>query len=221
MASDAYDDLREALGGPTLDPELLDRALTHRSFAYEHGGIPTNERLEFLGDSVLGVVVTDTLFRDHPDLSEGRLAKLRAAVVNARALAEVARTIGLGQHIKLGRGEEATGGRNKVYLSGGFEVASRVVHLLFDPLMENAARLGAGLDWKTSLQELSAEHSLGVPEYVIEDEGPDHEKTFTARVRVGESLYGHGTGRSKKEAEQQAAETAYTAIAGTYGETSD
>jgi ribonuclease-3 len=235
MASDAYDDLREALGGPTLDPELLDRALTHRSFAYEHGGIPTNERLEFLGDSVLGGVVTDTLFRDHPDLSEGRLAKLRAAVVNARALAEVARTIGLGQHIKLGRGEEATGGRNKssilsdtvealigaVYLSGGFEVASRVVHLLFDPLMENAARLGAGLDWKTSLQELSAEHSLGVPEYVIEDEGPDHEKTFTARVRVGESLYGHGTGRSKKEAEQQAAETAYTAIAGTYGETSD
>ncbi|NUR05705.1 MAG: ribonuclease III [Nocardioidaceae bacterium] len=232
MASDAYDELRDALGGPELDPELLDRALTHRSFAYEHGGLPTNERLEFLGDSVLGVVVTDTLFRAHPDLSEGRLAKLRAAVVNARALAEVARTIGLGEHIKLGRGEESTGGRNKssilsdtvealigaVYLSGGFEVASKVVHLLFDPLMENAARLGAGLDWKTSLQELSAEHSLGVPEYVIEDEGPDHEKTFTAQVRVGENLYGHGTGRSKKEAEQQAAETAYLAIAAAHGE---
>jgi ribonuclease-3 len=234
MASEppSYDDLREGLGGPELDAELLDRALTHRSFAYEHGGLPTNERLEFLGDSVLGVVVTDTLFRAHPDLSEGRLAKLRAAVVNARALAEVARTIGLGQHIKLGRGEEATGGRNKssilsdtvealigaVYLSGGFEAASDVVHRLFDPLMETAARLGAGLDWKTSLQELSAEHSLGVPEYVIEDEGPDHEKTFTAQVRVGDSLYGHGTGRSKKEAEQQAAETAYTAIAATYGD---
>jgi len=222
----SYDDLREALGDPELDAELLDRALTHRSYAYENGGLPTNERLEFLGDSVLGVVVTDTLFRAHPALSEGRLAKLRAAVVNARALAEVARTIGLGEHIKLGRGEESTGGRDKssilsdtveavigaVYLSGGFDAAAGVVHRLFDPLMETAARLGAGLDWKTSLQELSAEHSLGVPDYVIEDEGPDHEKTFTAQVRVGDELYGHGTGRSKKEAEQQAAETAYRAI---------
>jgi len=96
MASESYDDLRDALGNPTLDPEMLERALTHRSYAYENGGLPTNERLEFLGDSVLGVVVTDTLFRAHPDLSEGRLAKLRAAVVNARALAEVARTIGWG-----------------------------------------------------------------------------------------------------------------------------
>ena len=232
MGKASYDDLREALGNPVLDAELLERSLTHRSFAYENGGLPTNERLEFLGDSVLGVVVTDTLFRSHPDLSEGRLAKLRAAVVNARALAEVARTIGLGEHIMLGRGEESTGGRNKasilsdtveavigaVYLSGGFEAASDVVHLLFDPLMETAARLGAGLDWKTSLQELSAEHALGVPEYVIEDDGPDHEKTFTAQVQVGEALYGHGTGRSKKEAEQQAAETAYRAIAETHGD---
>jgi ribonuclease-3 len=175
---------------------------------------------------VLGVVVTETLYRSHPDLSEGRLAKLRAAVVNARALAGVARTIGLGQHIKLGRGEESTGGRNKasilsdtveavigaVHLSGGFIAATEVVHLLFDPLMEEAAGLGAGLDWKTSLQELSAEHSLGVPEYVIEDAGPDHMKTFTAQVRVGDNLYGHGVGRSKKEAEQQAAETAYREI---------
>jgi ribonuclease-3 len=223
----AYAALREALGDPVLDPELLDRALTHRSFAYENGGLPTNERLEFLGDSVLGVVVTETLYRTHPDLSEGRLAKLRAAVVNARALAEVARTIGLGQHIKLGRGEETTGGRNKasilsdtveavigaVHLSGGFDASGAVVHLLFDPLMDEAALLGAGLDWKTSLQELSAEHSLGVPEYVIQDAGPDHMKTFTAQVRVGEQVYGHGVGRSKKEAEQQAAETAYREIA--------
>ena len=107
----SYDDLRAALGSPVLDAELLERALTHRSYAYENGGLPTNERLEFLGDSVLGVVVTDTLFRSHPDLSEGRLAKLRAAVVNARALAEVARTIGLGEQVKLGRCEESTGGR--------------------------------------------------------------------------------------------------------------
>jgi ribonuclease-3 len=222
----AYAALREALGGPQLDPGLLDRALTHRSYAYENGGLPTNERLEFLGDSVLGVVVTETLYRSHPDLSEGRLAKLRAAVVNARALADVARTIGLGEHIKLGRGEEATGGRNKasilsdtveavigaIHLSGGIEHSANVVHLLFDPLMEEAASLGAGLDWKTSLQELSAEHSLGVPEYVIQDAGPDHMKTFTAQVRVGDQLYGHGVGRSKKEAEQQAAETAYREI---------
>ncbi|MGN6132516.1 MAG: ribonuclease III [Nocardioidaceae bacterium] len=233
VGESSYDELREALGNPALDAELLERALTHRSYAYENGGLPTNERLEFLGDSVLGVVVTDTLFRAHPTLSEGRLAKLRAAVVNARALAEVGRLIGLGQHVKLGRGEESTGGRDKasilsdtveavigaVYLSGGFEAAGAVVHLLFDPLMESAAGLGAGLDWKTSLQELCAEHSLGVPDYVIEDEGPDHEKTFTARVRVGDLLYGHGTGRSKKEAEQQAAETAYRAIFEAHGDT--
>jgi len=231
VSKGSYDDLRAALGGPELTPELLERALTHRSFAYEQGGLPTNERLEFLGDSVLGVIVTDTLYRAHPDLSEGRLAKLRAAVVNARALAEVARTIGLGKHIKLGRGEVATGGRAKssilsdtvealigaVYLSGGFDAAGNLVHLLFDPLMVTAAGLGAGLDWKTSLQELSAEHSLGVPEYVIADEGPDHEKTFTAEVQVGDLRYGHGTGRSKKEAEQQAAETAYRAIAAEHG----
>jgi len=227
-ALNTYAALREALGSPVLDPELLERALTHRSYAYENGGLPTNERLEFLGDSVLGVVVTETLYRSHPDLSEGRLAKLRAAVVNARALAGVARTIGLGEHVKLGRGEETTGGRNKasilsdtveavigaIHLSGGgFEQSSVTVHLLFDDLMAEAASLGAGLDWKTSLQELSAEHSLGVPEYVIADAGPDHLKTFTAQVRVGDKLYGHGVGRSKKEAEQQAAETAYREIA--------
>lgn len=228
-----YAELRSALGDPTLDPELLERALTHRSYAYENGGLPTNERLEFLGDSVLGVVVTETLYRTHPDLSEGRLAKLRAAVVNARALAGVGRSIGLGEHVKLGRGEEATGGRQKasivsdtveavigaIHLSGGFEVSAVVVHRLFDPLIEAASAMGAGLDWKTSLQELAAEHSLGVPEYVIQDEGPDHMKTFTAQVRVADRLYGNGTGRSKKEAEQAAAETAYGEIAAAVGTT--
>lgn len=224
-----YADLRAALGDPILDPELLLRALTHRSYAYENGGLPTNERLEFLGDSVLGVVVTETLYLMHPDLSEGRLAKLRAAVVNARALAQVARRIGLGEHILLGRGEETTGGREKasilsdtveavigaIHLSGGLEVAADVVHRLFDPLIEAASGMGAGLDWKTSLQELAAEHTLGVPEYVIEDTGPDHAKVFTAQVRVAGQLYGNGVGRSKKEAEQAAAETAYGEIADT------
>ena len=220
-------ELRSALGSPVLGAELLELALTHRSFAYENGGLPTNERLEFLGDSVLGVVVTETLYAAYPDFSEGRLAKLRAAVVNARALADVARGISLGQHIKLGRGEESTGGRDKasilsdtvealigaVYLSGGLVEASRVIHLLFDPVMEAAASMGAGLDWKTSLQELTASLSLGVPEYVLADDGPDHAKTFVAQVRVGEALYGHGTGRSKKEAEQGAAQTAHSEIA--------
>ncbi len=222
--------LEEAFG-VSFDPDLLERALTHRSYAYENGGLPTNERLEFLGDSVLGVVVTETLYRTHPDLSEGRLAKLRAAVVNARALAEVGRDIGLGAHVKLGRGEESTGGREKasilsdtveavigaVHLSGGITVSETLVHRLFDPLLEQAAALGAGLDWKTSLQEVAAERGLGVPEYVITDEGPDHMKTFTARVRVGEQLYGNGTGRSKKEAEQGAAETAYGEIVADLG----
>ena len=226
-----YGELRSALGDPVLDPELLERALTHRSYAYENGGLPTNERLEVLGDSVLGIVVTETLYLMHPDLSEGRLAKLRAAVVNARALAGVAITIGLGDHVKLGRGEESTGGRLKasilsdtveavigaVHLSGGIVVAGEVVHRLFDPLIEEASAMGAGLDWKTSLQELSAEHSLGVPEYVIKDEGPDHQKTFHAQVRVADTLYGNGTGRSKKEAEQACAETAYGEIVAVLG----
>ena len=181
---------------------------------------------------MLGVIITETLYVTQPTLSEGLLAKLRAAVVNARALAEVARTIGLGEHIKLGKGEESTGGRNKasilsdtveavigaVYLSGGFDNAAQMIHLLFDPLLESAAGLGAGLDWKTSLQELSSVHELGVPEYLIEDEGPDHEKTFTAQVRVGGRMHGHGVGRSKKEAEQQAAESAYRTLSREYGD---
>ena len=224
-----YAELRAALGDPVLDPELLERALTHRSFAYENGGLPTNERLEFLGDAVLGVVVTETLYRTHPDLSEGRLAKLRAAVVNARALAGVGRDIGARRSTSSSAAASrppavATRPRSSptpsrrcsgaIHLSGGFEASADVVHRLFDPLIEAASALGAGLDWKTSLQELSAEHGLGVPEYVIEDEGPDHMKTFTAQVRVGEELYGNGVGRSKKEAEQAAAETAYGEIAG-------
>jgi len=231
----AADDLRLPLGAPDLDPALLEHALTHRSFAYENGGLPTNERLEFLGDSVLGLVVTDRLYRLHPDLSEGRLAKLRAAVVNARALAEVARTLDIGPHLRLGRGEESTGGRDKssilsdtvealigaVYLQFGFRRATEVVLALFDPLIVAASSLGAGLDWKTSLQELAADSGLGVPEYVIAGTGPDHERTFSAQVRVGEQTYGQGVGRSKKEAEQQAAETAWREIRAVQGASDD
>jgi ribonuclease-3 len=218
-------ELRRALDVPIL-PESLERALTHRSFAYENDNPPTNERLEFLGDSVLGLVVTDTLFRGYPALPEGQLAKLRAAVVQMKALAEVARELNLGAYVMLGRGEEVTGGRNKssiladtleavigaVYIDCGLTEASALVHRLFDPVIARSARLGAGLDWKTSLQELTAGHLLGVPEYLVEESGPDHQKSFRAVVRVGGRTLGSGEGRSKKEAEQHAAEAAWNAI---------
>ena len=154
--------LEAALGIP-VDRALLSRSLTHRSYAYENGGLPTNERLEFLGDAVLGVVVTERLYRDHPDLPEGQLAKLRASVVNMRALAEVARGLGeqgLGAYLLLGKGEESTGGRDKnsiladtleallgaIYLEHGLDVAGEVIHRLFDPLMAESAGRGAALD---------------------------------------------------------------------------
>jgi ribonuclease-3 len=219
----------EAALGVGLDEELMQRALTHRSYAYENGGLPTNERLEFLGDSVLGLVVTAALYHAHPDLPEGRLAKLRASVVNSRALADVARDLGprgLGPYLLLGKGEESTGGRNKesiladtleallgaVYLAFGLATAEKVIHRLFDPVMEQAARLGAGLDWKTSLQELTANRGFGVPDYQIEQAGPDHAKTFTAWAVVAGERHGGVQGRTKKEAEQRAAEAAWLAL---------
>ncbi|MGH3861412.1 ribonuclease III [Actinokineospora sp.] len=217
--------LLDALG-VHLDAELLVLSLTHRSYAYENGGLPPNERLEFLGDAVLGLVVTDHLYRRHPDLPEGQLAKLRASVVNMHALAGVARGLGdggLGAHLLLGKGEELTGGRDKasiladgmeavigaVYLQHGIDTARQVVHRLFDPLLIEAPLRGAGLDWKTSLQELTASAGLGVPEYRVREEGPDHRKEFTAIVVVNGQGYGNGDGRTKKEAEQKAAEAAW------------
>ena len=222
--------------GVHLDTGLLTLALTHRSYAYEHGGLPTNERLEFLGDSVLGVIVTERLYRSHPDLPEGQLAKLRASVVNMHALASVARELGptgqdgqkggLGSYLYLGRGEELTGGRGKasiladatealigaVYLAHGLEVARGVVERLFDALLKAAPLLGAGLDWKTSLQELTASAELGVPEYRISEDGPDHLKTFTAVAVVAGRELGTGVGRTKKEAEQKAAQLAWRSL---------
>jgi ribonuclease III len=217
--------LKARLGLP-VDSQLLERALTHRSYAYENGGLPTNERLEFLGDSVLGLVVTDALFHRHPELSEGQLAKLRAAVVNMRALADVGRALELGRYVRLGRGEEATGGRDKssiladtvealigaVYLDSGLDAASMLVHNLVDDLIVASATLGAGLDWKTSLQELTSQAMLGVPEYRVSETGPDHEKMFTAAAVVAGRVQGVGQGRSKKEAEAQAAQAAWSAL---------
>ena len=219
--------LAEVIGLAPEEP-LLELALTHRSYAYENGGLPTNERLEFLGDAVLGLVITESLYRRHPDLPEGQLAKLRASVVNMRALADVARDCagGLGDHLLLGRGEESTGGRDKpsiladtleallgaVYVARGIGAAQEIIHRLFDPVMDVAAGRGAALDWKTSLQELAAEQGLGIPAYTVEEEGPDHAKHFTASVAFRGRSWGSGTGRSKKEAEQRAAADAFTAL---------
>lgn len=212
--------------GMSVDAELLDRALTHRSYAYEQGGLPTNERLEFLGDSVLGLVVTEHLFVSYPDLSEGQLAKFRAAVVNSRALADVARDLNLGSVIQLGRGEEATGGRDKssiladtmeavigaVFMQHGIDAARVFVHHLFNDLMADVVTRGAGLDWKTSLQEAASFSGFGVPVYEVFDSGPDHAKTFQATVTIDHRSFGPGAGRNKKEAEQNAAAIAFAAL---------
>ncbi|MBK9697095.1 MAG: ribonuclease III [Propionibacteriaceae bacterium] len=209
--------------GIDIDPQLYQLALTHRSYAYENGGLPHNERLEFLGDAVLGVVVTEYLYRTFPELPEGRLAKLRAAVVNSHSLADVARSLGLGDELLLGRGEITTGGSRKssiladslealfgaVLISAGQAAADRLLHHLFDPLVDNAATVGAGLDWKTSLQELCARLELGLPSYEISETGPDHDKRFDAVAVVGDAHFEVGHGRSKKQAEQRAAEAAF------------
>ena len=184
--------------------------------------------VELPGD-LLGLIVTDELYRSQPDLPEGQLAKLRASVVNMTSLAQVARRLGdggIGPHLLLGRGEESTGGREKdsiladalealigaVHLGRGLDTAAALVHRLFDPLLAEAATRGAGLDWKTSLQELGAARGLGAPSYLIEDTGPDHAKTFTAAVVLAGTVYGTGSGRTKKAAEQEAAEVAWRSI---------
>ncbi|UWF78448.1 MULTISPECIES: ribonuclease III [Microbacterium] len=211
--------------GVAIDEQLLGRALTHRSYAYEHGGIPHNERLEFLGDSVLGLAVTVMLFTTYPDLDEGELAKRRASVVSTVALAEVARGIGLGAHLRLGRGEELTGGRDKdsiladtmeavfgaAYLSAGPDAATELVLRLTEPLLANPERYGAAMDPKTSLQELAARLGAPPPVYSVASDGPDHNRVFTATVTVGD-VVSTGEGTSKKTAEMAAALSAWRTL---------
>ncbi len=220
--------LLDALG-TALPDDLLTLALTHRSYAYEHGGMPTNERLEFLGDAVLELIVTVELFHRHPDRPEGDLAKLRASVVNTQALADLARGLtddGLGAYLLLGRGELNSGGAGKasiladgleallgaIYLEHGMDVAQVTILRLFGSLLDAAPGLGAGLDWKSSLQELTAARGLGPPAYVVTSTGPDHDKQFTATAIVMDTEYGTGVGRTKKEAELRAASEAWTAL---------
>jgi ribonuclease-3 len=217
------DALERALGVSFADPELRTTALTHRSYAFEYGRTVTNERLEFLGDAVLGLVVTDMAYRTYPELPEGSLAKLRAAIVNMTALADVARGLGLGRHVLLGKGEEQSGGRDKssiladalesvfgaIYLDLGLDTARRVIETLFRPRMEAYVRGEGERDYKTILQELASQALRSMPDYRIEERGPDHEKEFTATVFLGGEPFGTGIGRSKKEAEQQAAREAF------------
>lgn len=225
--------LTEVLG-VDLPDELALQAVTHRSYAYEHGGLPHNERLEFLGDAVLELVVTEYLYAAHPDRPEGDLAKIRASLVNTYVLADVARELGadgLGAHLRLGRGEELTGGSDKhsiladtleavfgaVYLTHGLETARTLVERVIGDRLRVIPTLGAALDWKTSLQEKCSTLGRATVRYEIESTGPDHDKVFTAVVFIGDAPLGTGVGRTKKEAEQNAAEQAWAALDLTVG----
>ena len=205
---------------------MLELAFTHRSYAYESGSKETNERLEFLGDSVLGLIVTAELYTRYPDFDESRLSPLRSGVVNMRALADIARGLELGQYIRLGKGEEVTNGRDKnslladalealigaIYLQFGFARCTEIVRTLITPTMDSAVARGAGLDGKTALQELAAALGKGAPEYVVSEEGPDHDKNFTAVALLSGQVMSEGTGKSKREAEQVAARAAYESL---------
>ncbi len=208
--------------GISLSTQLATVALTHRSFAFEHDGVPHYERLEFLGDAILGAAVTERLYRTFPDLEEGELAKRRAALVSMGALARVARLHGVGEFIQLGRGEAASGGKEKssiladviealigaVYIEHGFEPATALVHRLLDPLWDDPSVFDEAHDPKTSLQEYAAREGLDAPRYTVTESGPDHNKEFTAEVTVGATVQ-QGTGSSKKAAEVAAALAAW------------
>ncbi|HEV3401556.1 MAG TPA: ribonuclease III [Acidimicrobiales bacterium] len=220
------DALYERLGRRFDEPDLLGRAMAHRSWCAETPGTESNERLEFLGDAVLGLVVTDHVFRTYPGLPEGHLAQVRAAVVNAGALAEVAETLGLGRSLLLGKGEDASGGREKpsiladameavigaVYLDGGWAAAAELVMRLLGPRIAEAAAGPGGHDYKTRLQELAARRFDQLPRYDVEGEGPDHAKRFSAVVFLAGQALGAGEGRSKKQAEQAAARVAWETL---------
>ena len=205
---------------------MLARSVAHRSWCAETSGAASNERLEFLGDAVLGLVVTDFLYRTYPDLPEGELAKVRASVVNSAALAEVSAELGIGEALLLGKGEDQSGGREKpsiladameavigaVYIDGGWEASSDLVMTLLGDRITEAAAGPGGQDYKTRLQELSAHRFDQLPRYEVDDEGPDHAKRFFATVSVAGEVHGRGEGRSKKQAEQAAARIAWEGL---------
>ncbi len=212
--------------GVGLEDDRLCLALTHRSFANENGNLSNNERLEFLGDAVLGMCVAEELYRRFPDRAEQDISKMRAGVVNMYALADLARRIELGPHILLGRGEKATGGADKhsiladtveallgaIYLQHGFETSKATVLRLFDAMIDEAPTQSRGRDWKTLLQERLSAKKLPAAEYVVSSEGPDHARTYSVELLVDGVVRGRGTGATKKEAEMLAAHEAHTAL---------
>jgi ribonuclease-3 len=218
--------LEQRLGHPFADPELLRRSMCHRSWVAEHDGAVSNERLEFLGDAVLGWVVADLVFQRFADLAEGALTDLRKSVVNANALAEVAAELRVGEHLLLGKGEDAAGGREKVsilsdameavlgavYLDGGNDVAFDLIERLFLPRLDEAVGSLDRLDYKSALQEILSRSGRTSPEYRVRSTGPDHDKVFYATVVVDGEPLGGGEGRSKKAAEQVAAAAAFAVL---------
>lgn len=214
--------LLQAWGAP-VRADLLELALTHRSWAFENGGVPTNERLEFLGDSVLSIIVTDRIYHDFPDKSEADLVPIRAATVSEPPLAKIARSIGLGEFILLGNGELVTDGRNKdsilsdavealiaaTYLTVGLEATRRVVEAHTADLITTALSLGPALDWKTAVQKIAHTNNLGTVSYTISASGPDHAKRYEAVLMIGDTAYGTGQGTSRAKAEIAAAEDAH------------
>ncbi len=226
-------ELESTLGYEFRDKGLLEHALTHRSRAHEDvsGGVVDNESLEFLGDAVLGLVISDRLFREFPDYDEGQKSKTRAQLVSAPTLAQIGEQIDLGTYLILGRGEEKTGGRSKpslladgfeavvaaVYLDGGMVAADAFIERLFRPALDDIragrALRGGSTDHKSALQEWLHAHDRTSPDYIlVAERGPDHNKTFEVEVRTGEESVGRAEGRSKKEAEQRAAEHALEAL---------
>src|SRR3954468_15742939 len=234
-AMNSLDALQDRIDVQFVDEEILMSSLAHRSWCAEHERSPSNERLEFLGDSVLGLVVTHYVFEYFPSLPEGQLSEVRAGVVNAQVLAEIALELDLGAYLLLGKGEDAAGGRSKqsiladafeavvaaVYLDRGFAIARDVVLRCLQDRIADAAAGPGGRDYKTRLQEITAARALGRPRYVVRDEGPDHAKHFFAAVYVTDRLYGEGEGRSKKQAEQAAAWVAWTRLQEEAGEQGD
>jgi ribonuclease-3 len=226
MIPDARARLEAALGRAFHDPARLDAALVHRSYCAENPDAQSNERLEFLGDAVLGLVVTVHVYDEYPELPEGELAKLRASVVNAEVLTELAEGIELGEALLLGKGEDGSGGRTKpsiladameaviaaVYLDGGWGAAHDLVLVLLQDRIRVAAAGPGGQDYKTRLQELAAQRFDQLPRYTVRAEGPDHSKRFFASVRLDGAVRGEGEGRSKKQAEQAAARAAWESL---------
>lgn len=212
--------------GVTIEPELLELALTHTSFSYENGNQPSNERLEFLGDSVLGFVVSAHITQTFTDLSEGELSRLKNAVVSAKALAPIAENLRLGDYLRLGVGEERTGGRSKpnlladsfeavlgaIYVSAGIEAATEFLRVQVFPLLADPTALLNASEPKTKLQELAAKLGLPNPEYTLTHDGPDHDRTFTASLLIKGRIF-VGTARSKRDAETEAALAALSKLA--------